>query len=335
MGPVFIQNTGCRYNLQDNCGLNSRLIQCTLLSLPFMYFKLRGVMEGFNLSTAGKKIFGALFTLFLVLYTTAAMGKTPLTLGIHPFQSAKVLQRQFSPLVEYLSHRLDRPVELRIGRSYREHIECVGQDLVDIAYLGPLGYVEMVDRYGLKPLIAGQEDNGSPFFNGVIFTRADSGIVSLADLNGQPFAFVDPHSTMGFLLPAFVLSQSNPTLLTQHRYQFLNTHENVILGVLCGDFIAGAVKEAVFDNYKQDGLKELARSPASAEHLFVARNGLSSAELGALRRAFFDLQSLPEGVAIMQAIKPTVSAFVPTKDSAYNSLRQVLRALAEKGLLDE
>ncbi len=37
----------------------------------------------------------------------------------------------------------------------------------------------------------------------------------------------------------------------------------------------------------------------------------------------------------MQAIKPTISAFVPIKDSAYNSLRQVLRALAEKGFLDE
>ncbi len=251
-------------------------------------------MEGFNLSTAGGQIFGALFTLFFVLYTTAAMAKDPLTLGIHPFQSARVFQRQFSPLVEYLSHRLDHPVELRIGSSYREHIECVGRDLVDIAYLGPLGYVEIVDRYDLKPLIAGPKDNGSPFFNGVIFTRADSGIVSLADLKGQPFAFVDPHSTMGSLLPAFVLSQSNPALLTRHRYRFLNTHENVILGVLCGDFIAGAMKEAVFDNYKQNGLKELARSPASAEHLLVARNGLSSAGLGPLRRAFFDLQSLPE-----------------------------------------
>lgn len=292
-------------------------------------------MEGFNLSTAGKKIFGTLFALFLVLYTTAAVGKGPLTLGINPFQSARDLQRQFSPLVEYLSHRLDRPVELRIGSSYREHIESVGRDLVDIAYLGPLGYIEMVDRYGPKPLIAGQEANGSPFSNGVIFTRTNSGIASLTDLEGQPFAFVNPHSTMGYLLPAFILSQHNPTPLTQHRYQFLNTHENVVLGVLSGDFIAGAVKEAVFDNYKQHGLRELARSPASPEHLFVARNGLSSAELGALRRAFFDLRSLPEGTVIMQAIKPTISAFVPIKDSTYDTLRQVLHNLAEKGLLDE
>ncbi|WP_051689681.1 phosphate/phosphite/phosphonate ABC transporter substrate-binding protein [Pelobacter seleniigenes] len=292
-------------------------------------------MEGFNLSTAGKKLFGALFTLFLVLHTTAAAGKGPLTLGIHPFQSARILQRQFSPLVEYLSLRLDHPVELRIGSSYREHVESVGRDLVDIAYLGPLGYIEMVDRYGPKPLIAGQETNGSPISNSVIFTRINSGIASLTALEGQPFAFVNRHSTMGYLLPAFVLSQHNPTLLTQHRYQFLNTHENVVLGVLSGDFIAGAVKETVFNNYKQHGLKELARSPASAEHLFVARNGLSRAELGALRRAFFDLRSLPEGTVIMQAITPTISAFVPIKDSAYNPLRQVLHNLAEKGLLDE
>ena len=265
---------------------------------------------------------------------SAVYGQDPLVLGVHPFQSLDILEEQFSPLIDYLSAETGLEVQLRVGASYQEHIDALGRDRIDLAYIGPVGYVQMVDRYGKKPLIAMQEVDGKPFFQGVILARIDSGFDSLADLSEGDFAFVDRHSTMGFFLPASILLQHNPAIIEEKRYQFLRTHENVALGVLAGDFVAGAVKENVFQAYKQSGLKILAKTPPVAEHLFVASSKLPPQTLAILRNLILELHTTSRGQAAMRAIKPTISRFVPVDDAAYDSLRTIMLELERKGLLE-
>lgn len=269
----------------------------------------------------------------LCVLPSAAYGQDSLVLGVHPFQSLDILEEQFSPLVDYLSTETGFEVQLRVGTSYQEHIDALGHDRIDLAYIGPVGYVQMVDRYGQKPLIAVQEVNGQPFFQGVILARVDSGFDSLADLNEGDFAFVDRHSTMGFFLPASILLQHNPAIIEEKRYQFLRTHENVALGVLAGDFVAGAVKENVFQAYKQSGLKILTKTPPVTEHLFVASSKLSSQTLATLRNLILELHTSSRGQAAMRSIKPSISRFVPANDAAYDSLRTIMSELERKGLL--
>ena len=114
----------------------------------------------------------------------------PLKLGVHPFLSYMELEKKFAPLAAYLSQEIGRPVVVRVGSSYQEHIDAIGRDQLDIAYLGPVGYVLLVNKYGSKPLIVCQETNGSPFFKGIIFVRNDHSATSLADLGAGEFAFV-------------------------------------------------------------------------------------------------------------------------------------------------
>ncbi|MCD6580561.1 MAG: phosphate/phosphite/phosphonate ABC transporter substrate-binding protein [Desulfuromusa sp.] len=271
--------------------------------------------------------------LLLCCFSSPSYGQEPLVLGIHPFRSIKTLEKKFTPLTDYLSKKLGKEIVLRVGTSYQEHNDAIGQDQIDIAYMGPIPYLQMVRQYGHKPLIACQETNGSPTFKGIIVVREDSSALSLADIEGT-VSFVNPHSTMGYIIPAYLLLQEKPEILKERRYQFLKTHENVALGVLIGDFEVGAVKEGVYRAYKERGLKQLAATPAVTEHLFVANHKMSQRLIGLLRQAFYELKESPEGREIMQAIKPSITGFVPISHSDYDSLCPIIDELTTEGILE-
>lgn len=73
--------------------------------------------------------------------------------------------------------------------------------------------------------------------------------------NRVDIAFGDPESTMSHLVPRFMLWRVGVTGEVLADYQFLSNHTNVALGVLVGDFDAGAVKEEVFYEFEPKGLK--------------------------------------------------------------------------------
>lgn len=274
--------------------------------------------------------------LWIVLFAAhvpVSFAQDVLTLGVHPYRSITILTEKFSPLTDYLAQELECKVELRVGSSYQEHIDTVGRDQIDIAYFGPVGYVSMVDQYGPKQPLAVQVIAGKASFSGILFTREDNHATTLSELGGGEVAFVEPHSTMGFMLPTAVLLKENQDVINQKRYQFLQTHENVALGVLSGDFIAGAVKEGVYHAYKNRGLKQLAVTPPVSEHLFVARNGLAEDIVKKLKKALINLNHSPSGVRVMQAIKPTINGFLPITDNHYDSLRKTLAQLKKQGLI--
>ncbi|MGD8312623.1 MAG: PhnD/SsuA/transferrin family substrate-binding protein, partial [Gammaproteobacteria bacterium] len=210
-------------------------------------------------------------------------------------------------------------------------MDYIGRDEVDIAFMGPALYVALVDKYGPKPLLARLEIEGDPVFRGKIITLKDSPITSLAELKGKHFAFGDPESTMSHLVPRFMLREAGVGLEDLAEYRFLGNHTNVALGVLAGDFDAGAVKEEVFREFEQRGLQALATTPAFSEHLFVARSTLPAQTVATLREALYRLRDTPEGRIILAGIKDRLTGMVPVEDSDYDNLREILNTLQRTG----
>ncbi len=194
-----------------------------------------------------------------------------LTLQIYPYAPADKILKQFTPLKDYLQQKLNRGIIIKISKDHHDHMEIVGKDRTDIAYLGPVSYVQIVEKYGKKPLLARLEIKGSPMLQGVIFTSETSRAQSLKDLKGRRFAFGYANSTMSHLVPLSMLNEAGIQLTDLAHYKFLSDQYNVALGVLMGDFDVGAVNSSVYLKYKKRGLKELARTPEISEHLFVTR----------------------------------------------------------------
>jgi phosphonate transport system substrate-binding protein len=257
-------------------------------------------------------------------YAAEPAGQKPLILAVHPYLPKDEIISRFKPLADYIARATGRPVQVRVGRDYEEHIDAIGTDSVDIAYMGPVPYVKLVAKYGKKPLLVRQEIDDQPLLKGEIIVRQDSPLQSLSELKGKRFIFTDPDSTMGSVIPQKVLIQAGVPLTSLAGYKFVEGHDNVALAVLAGDYDAGAVKEETFQKYAPKGLRVLAHSPPVYDHLLVTSTRLPAELVGTLRIALLKLNGSPEGKAVMAAIHPRMTALAASSDSEYDTLRAIL-----------
>ena len=272
----------------------------------------------------------------LVLSVTGAFARDHhrgLVLAVRPYLPAPVVRARFSPLARYLAEKTGVPVKVRVGRSYEELIRAVGQDKVDVAFIGPMGYVKLTESYGPKPLLVRIVTKGSPYFSGRIVVRSSGPIKRISDLRGKRIAFVDPDSTMGYVVPMYILAGAGLGPGEFKGPYFLGSHVEVARRVLSGDFDAGAVKEDVYLLYRNKGLRSIATTPLISEHLFVTRRDLPEEVISRLRQALFDLNSVERGHGIMRAMRPSITGMTSVRDSDYDNLRAILRYLEAQGVL--
>ena len=266
------------------------------------------------------------------LSAPAVADRANLTLAIHPFKPPTELVDAFTPLANYLAQRTDHSITISISKSYQDHVDNIGKDAVDIAYMGPASYVKLRETYGPKRLLARQAINGLPTFHGKIFVRNDSTIHSLQDLIGKRFAFGDANSTMGFLVPYYMLLQAGVPREKLAVAGTINGHVNNVIAVLAGDYDAGAVKEDVFYQYEKRGIRAIATTPPIADHLFVASDQLNEQTVSLLRTALLELSQQADGATILNSVTPGITALVAAKDEDYRNLREILAELKKHGV---
>jgi phosphonate transport system substrate-binding protein len=152
-------------------------------------------------------------------------------------------------------------------------------------------------------------------------------VQSLAGLADKRFAFGDPESTMSHIVPRHMLMRAGVARGLPAQRRFLGSHKNVALGVLVGDYDAGAMKKEVFDEFASRGLRALAVTPGVPDHLLLSRSSLPAADVQRLRRALLRLKELPEGPTILARLHKGLTALVPTADSDYDALREIVRGV--------
>ena len=267
------------------------------------------------------------YILLLLLPITCFAGEQ-LILGVHPYKSPSILIDKFQPLAKYLSKKLSIPVEIVISKDYETHIDLIRKNRFDIAYLGPASYVSLTERFGKKNILAKQRVKGKASFNGVIIVRQDSNIESLTDLKKKSFAFGDISSTMSHLVPRYMLKKVGMSVKELKQHRFYGSHDNVALAVLTGDTDAGAVKEAVYNKYKNRGLRALKFTPDISEHLFISTSKMNNKLVDDVRGLFLNMNSNNNvEKLIFNSIKPGIDGFVTAKDSDYDNLRDILRVV--------
>lgn len=272
-----------------------------------------------------------LFSFCCAMQSVNAADK-PLILGIHPYKTPSKLIKVFTPLARHISQQINVPVEVHISKDYQTHIDNIGNKKINIGYLGPASYIKLTRQYGKKPILARLEINGKPTFQGKIIVRQESPFKTLADLKNTLFAFGDPNSTMSHLVPRFMLSEAGIRIPGMLKHKFLGSHDNVALGVLTGDFDAGAVKEAVYYKYQERGLRELASTPVLSEHLFVTCGKVPAKLQNKISSILIDLGKSEYGRAILKDIKQGMTAMRSAKDSDYDNLRHILDTLSKQGV---
>jgi len=174
-------------------------------------------------------------------------GARPFRMYFVPSVDAEEIASRSGALEEaieaHVSEKLGEPfhVETGIPQSYVAVVEALGTGKVDLAAFNTFAYVLARDIKGfdIEPLftILRGADSEETTFRGQILVRADSGIETLEDLEGKSFAYVDPASTSGYVLPSALLSERGIEL---GDHVFAKSHPNVVSMVYQGRVDAGA-----------------------------------------------------------------------------------------------
>lgn len=141
-----------------------------------------------------------------------------------------------------IEETLGVPVKLFAPADYDGVIQGLLGGTIDYAWLGASAFakVHLTDPNAVELKLTKQNVDGSTGYYAIGFARADSGITSMDDAKGKVFAFADPNSTSGYLVPgAELIATYGPLEQYFSEVKMSGGHEQSIVGVHNGDFDAG------------------------------------------------------------------------------------------------
>lgn len=134
------------------------------------------------------------------------------------------------------------PVKVFTPADYDGVVQGLLGGTLDYAWLGASAYakVHLTDPDAVDVMLTKQNLDGTTGYYSIGFARADSGITSVEDAKGKSFAFADPNSTSGYLVPAAELTEKYGKLDDYFaEVKMSGGHEQTIVGVANGDYEAG------------------------------------------------------------------------------------------------
>jgi phosphonate transport system substrate-binding protein len=140
-----------------------------------------------------------------------------------------------------IEEALGVPVKLFAPADYDGVIQGLLGGTIDYAWLGASSYAKiyLTDPEAVELKLTKQNVDGSTGYYSIGFARADSGITSIEDAKGKVFAFADPNSTSGYLVPGAELIEAyGPLEEFFGEVKMSGGHEQSIVGVANGDFDA-------------------------------------------------------------------------------------------------
>jgi len=267
---------------------------------------------------------------------TPSQDGVPLRVAVAAVISPKGTVESYSALMDYLSEKTGRPVELVQRRTYLEINDLVERGEVDMAFVCTSAYVAGQSEFGMQLLVAPQV-NGETVYHSYLIVPSDSSVKDMADLKGKVFAFTDPISLTGRAYPTYLVEQlgSTPEEFFGRTF-FTYSHDEAIYAVANHLADGAAVDSLVYDFAisRDPSLAEKTQiihtSPAFGIPPVVISPDVRPQVAAELQTLLLEMSSDPNGQAALKSIG--IDRFVMIEDSAYDNVRSLLGDVALPGL---
>lgn len=174
-------------------------------------------------------------------------GSPPLRVAIASILSPSRTLDGYYDLLTYMAQRLGRPVRLFQRGTYAEVNDLLENREIDLAFVCAGALVEGEHQFGMQALVVPQMRGETLYYSYLVVNRR-SGAERLEDLRGKSFAFSDPLSNSGRLVPVYQLALRGETPERFFsRNVFTYSHDNSILAVADGLVDGAAVDSLVYD----------------------------------------------------------------------------------------
>lgn len=205
----------------------------------------------------------------------------------------------FAPVFNAVARATGLSFVLRVGQSYNAVVEAMCNRSADVAFFGPVAYVQARDR-GCAELLAVAIENGQSVYYAGIFARAGGPVAGLADLKGKRVAFGDINSASSFVFPmAMILDAKLDPIRDLGAIRLTGSHANSLAALTQGQVDAASLSFESFEKAVNQGavnakdIKVVARSVPIPNPPLGIGTHLAPALKAKLKAAFASLPKAP------------------------------------------
>ena len=250
-----------------------------------------------------------------------------LRFGLIPTESGTQITDRWQPLFDHIERCLNIKVRAYTASDYAGIIEAMRFKKIEAAYFGPKSYTDAHLRANGWAIAREQKIDGSTGYYGVIITKKGSGLKTIKDIKGKTYAFNDPNSTSGYLVPMTYFLKEAKIIPEEYfsRVIFSGSHEASIMAVKMGKVDAASTndldlaRQIEAGRISKDDFNIVWKSDIIPGSPLVVRGDLSYGFVMKLKKAILTFND-PEGLRKLQ-----LKGFVETKDSDYNCIREMKR----------
>ena len=258
---------------------------------------------------------------------TASCGE-PIKIGVAAMISPKDTFKFYQATLDYIGEKAGETVELVQKPSYDDMDVALKSEEVKIAFVCSGPYVKDKADFGADLLVA-PVSYGKTFYNAYIIAGKDSPIKSMAEMEGKKFAFTDPKSNTGAIVPTYMVGKNFNK--TPEKFfaelQFSKSHDKSIEMVAKGLVDGASVDSLIYDYAVKTNpvytsqTKIVDKSPDYGIPPIVATKGLDPAVKEKIKKAFLEMGDDPKGKEILSKIG--VDKFIVPDDKNYDSVREM------------
>ena len=232
----------------------------------------------------------------------------------------------------YLEKKLGHKVEFVQRDSYRETMDLLRLGKLEFAWICDYPYVHLKDQV---KLLAVPVNQGKPLYRSYLIVSArDPHTQSLAQLRDKVFAYADPYSNTGYLVPRYQLHQmgEDPEKFFSRTF-FTWSHRKAIEAVA-----SGVAQGAMVDSFVWDTLAKVrpeltvrtriaARSPEYGFPPFIAHRTVGDADFKTMQDGLIGIGQNAEGVALLRRLN--LDGFTSGDPAIYRGIKEMMKALGE------
>ena len=233
----------------------------------------------------------------------------------------------YRQLLDYIGARLGHEIEFVQRKTYGEINELLARGQIDIAFICSGPYALGKEKYGIELLVTPQIQN-SHFYQSYLIVHKNSTFGSLEDLRGGIFAFTDPDSNSGKLVPTVWLAQMGEKPETFFRKTiYTYSHDNAILAVAKELVDGAAVDGLIWEYFHQKNpiftskTRIIRKSEPYGIPPIVASKSLTPQLKALIRQELLAMHQDNEGKKILNEL--LIDRFISPRDEWYDSIRKM------------
>jgi phosphonate transport system substrate-binding protein len=235
----------------------------------------------------------------------------------------------WNPILTHVSRKSGVPLELKLAKTAKEGNAIAEMGKYDFLYTNHFFTPER-DRLGYKVIAR----PAGPGIRSQIVVPVDSPIRSLEDLHGKEVAFVSPDGFTGYWLPMDALLSAKVNV----KVVFTGNQEASSAQLKVNKVAAAGVNSSIMARYgrrESFEYRALWTSDIYQDLCIMANPKVPADKVAAIKAAFIDMVSDPEGRQILQAGADLLKSngelgFVAAENRDYDNYRRFYRTTQVK-----